>query len=92
MQPDAKFKNVLECTTTCGLRYMYLQYVVKKKQCEAVPDRARQDQGHQLASPHRIVQDHLFLMQPECGKKPRGYSDEKQDSSIWDVVLIEGEP
>ncbi len=76
--------------------YMWAQVhvptVCGEKECEAVPDRARQDQGHQLASPHRIVQDHLFLMQPEGGKKPRGYSDEKQDSSIWDVVLIEGEP
>ncbi len=84
--------SVLKCMTTCKLRFMYLQYVVKKNKCEAVPDKARQDQGNHLASPHRVVQDHLFLMQPECGEKPRGHSDEKQDGSIWDVVFIEGEP
>ena len=57
-----------------------------------IPDKAKHDQGNHLASPHRVVQDHLFLMQPECGEKPRGHSDEKQDGRIWDVVLIEVEP
>ena len=57
-----------------------------------IPDKAKHDQGNHLASPHRVVQDHLFLTQPECGEKPRGHSDEKQDGRIWDVVLIEVEP
>ena len=57
-----------------------------------ISDKAKHDQGNHLASPHRVVQDHLFLMQPECGEKPRGHSDEKQDGRIWDVVLIEVEP
>ena len=70
LRPDAKLMSVLKCMTTCKLRFMYLQYVVKKNKCEAVPDKAREDQGNHLASPHRIVQDHLFLMQPECGEKP----------------------
>ncbi len=57
MQPDAKFKNVSECTTTCGLRYMYLQYVEKKsvRQYLTEPDKTKGTNWRRRTELYRII-------------------------------------